>query len=75
VRFFFYGTLIDPDVRRLVLGTRAPMSVEPATLAGWRRVCLPKVTYPAVLRAAREVVDGVLVRGLDAEARRRLVDY
>jgi hypothetical protein len=75
MRFFFYGTLIDPDVRRLVLGPLAPAAVEPASLSGWRRVPLPGVTYPTILRAPLASVDGVLARGLDAAGRRRLIDY
>jgi hypothetical protein len=75
MRFFFYGTLIDPDVRRLVLGSLAPATVEPATLSGWKRVPLSGVTYPTILRAPRGAVDGVLVRGLNAIGRRRLIAY
>jgi hypothetical protein len=75
MRFFFYGTLIDPDVRRLVLGSLAPTMVEPAVLSGWKRIPLPRVTYPTILRAPRASVDGVLARGLDIAARRRLIDY
>lgn len=75
MRFFFYGTLIDADVRRAVLGRRAPAAVEPATLAGWRRVRLPKVTYPAIVPDRRSAVEGVLARGLDGQAQDRLVAY
>jgi len=75
MRFFFYGTLIDPDVRRLVLGHLAPAEVEAAVLPGWKRVPLPGVTYPTILRAAEASVKGVLARGLNAAARRRLIDY
>jgi hypothetical protein len=38
MRFFFYGTLMDEDIRRAVLGDRAPDAVEPATLIGYRRM-------------------------------------
>lgn len=75
MRFFFYGTLIDPDVRRLVLGRHAPAEVERAWLAGWRRVPIVGATYPAVIRDAQGSVDGVLVRGLDRAARDLLVRY
>jgi hypothetical protein len=75
MRFFFYGTLIDPDVRRLVLGSLAPAAVEPAVLSGWKRVPLSGVTYPTIVRATRASVEGVLVRGLDGAARRRLIAY
>jgi len=75
VRFFFYGTLIDPDVRRVVLGELAPAEVERATLAGWERVPVRNATFPMIRRLAGARVEGVLVRGLDTEARRRLVTY
>jgi hypothetical protein len=60
LRFFFYGTLIDADVRRLVLGRLAPDEVEPATLSGWRRVKLAGVTYPGIVPDAKGWVEGVL---------------
>lgn len=75
MRFFFYGTLIDADVRRLVLGRHAPAAVEEATLKGWRRVKLAEVTYPGIVRDQAGTVAGVLARGLNEAARRALVDY
>jgi hypothetical protein len=75
VRFFFYGTLIDPDVRRIVLGELAPAEVERAMLSGWERVKVRNATFPMIRRRAGARVEGVLARGLDAEARRRLVAY
>ena len=75
MRFFFYGTLIDPDVRRLVLGRHAPRSAEPATLRGWRCVPVPAKSYPMLIRDPRGRLPGVLVRGLNATARQRLIRY
>ncbi len=75
MRFFFYGTLIDADVRRAVLGLHAPRQVEPASLRGWRRVPLRDKTYPVLVADADSSVDGVLVRGLNVAARRRLERY
>ena len=75
MRFFFYGTLIDADVRRLVLGRLAPDEVEPATLKGWRRVKLAGLTYPGMVADPKGSVPGVLARGLDRVARQRLVRY
>ncbi len=75
MRFFFYGTLIDADVRRLVMGRHAPASVQDAVLTGWRRVPLAGVTYPTVIRDRAGRVKGVLARGLNAAARRALVRY
>lgn len=75
MRFFFYGTLIDPDVRRLVLGRHAPTAIEPARLEGWRRLPLAGATYPVIVRDPAAAVAGILVRGLDAGARGLLVRY
>lgn len=75
MRFFFYGTLMDADVRRAVLRERAPLAVEPAVLRGWRRVPVAGAAFP-MLRADRlGRVDGVLARGLDRIAHARLVRY
>ena len=46
MRFFFYGTLMDADIRRAVLGVRALAPAERATLDGWRRVKKAGVSYP-----------------------------
>jgi len=75
MRYFFYGTLIDPDIRRHVMGERAPASVEPARLIGWRRFSLKGASFP-IARADRTAsIDGVLARGLDKEAGRLLDIY
>lgn len=75
MRFFFYGTLMDVDVRRLVLGRHAPAQVEPARLAGWQRFPVAGTSYPAIRRDPPAAVDGVLVRGLDAGAHALLERY
>ena len=74
MQFFFYGTLIDPDIRRLVLAGRT-LAVEPASLAGWRRVVLPGVSYPTIVVDPAGCVSGALARGADADACRRLRRY
>lgn len=77
MRFFFYGTLIDPDVRRVVLGACVAETahLRDAVLKGWERRALRGASYPVILRRAGGSVDGVLASGLDAEARRRLIEY
>ena len=75
MRFFFYGTLIDADVRRAVLGPHAPARVEPARLQGWRRAAVPGRSYPVLVADAKASVEGVLAHGLKAAARRRLEAY
>ena len=75
MRFFFSGTLIDPDVRRLVMGATAPATVEPAVLAGWARRGVRGAGYPVIVARAGASVDGVLARSVGAAGRRRLVAY
>jgi len=75
VRFFFYGTLIDPDVRRLVLGDDQPVAVDPARLVGWERREVVGATFPIIVERASGVVDGVLARGIGDDGRRRLIAY
>lgn len=72
---FFYGSLLDEDVRAAVLGALAPEAVAPATLAGWRRVTAPGAIFPIVLRAPGATVDGVIARDMSAAAVRRLDAY
>lgn len=77
MRFFFYGTLIDPDVRRLVLGDGEPGTemLEAASLAGWERRAVAGASYPIILPRAGGVVEGVLARGIGPVGRRRLIAY
>ena len=75
MRFFFYGTLMDEDVRRAVLGVRSLAPTETATLAGWRRVKMAGVTYPMIVRARNHKVEGILMHGIDARARDLLQRY
>jgi hypothetical protein len=75
MRFFFYGTLMDDDIRRAVLGVRAMAPAEAATLEGWRRVKLAGVSYPVIVRARNHRVEGVLMHGLDGRGRELLQAY
>ncbi|MGQ0665003.1 MAG: gamma-glutamylcyclotransferase family protein [Pseudomonadota bacterium] len=75
MRFFFYGTLMDEEVRRAVLGSLAPSSTEPARLEGWRRIAVAGASYPIIVRRGRRRVEGVLARGLDRQALPVLAAY
>jgi len=76
VRFFFYGTLLDPDVRRQVLGRAAgALPVEDAVLTGYRRVYVRGKTYPVVVPDPASAVEGCLMRGLDRRAAERLIAF
>ena len=69
MRFFFYGTLMDPDVCRAVLGDRAEaLKVRPALLTGYRRVRASCGDYPVLVRRRGGYVEGLLVDGLDYAA-------
>lgn len=76
MRVFFYGTLMDAEVRLLVLGPGAARLPErPATLSGHRRVALKGRTYPTVIRDPRGAVDGVVVKGLGQAEMDRLAEF
>ena len=73
---FFFGTLMDRDVRQAVLGRPTPEhALEPASLRGWCRRPVAGRTYPMLAPHPAGQVDGVLVHGLDAHDRRRLDHY
>ncbi|MSO81551.1 MAG: gamma-glutamylcyclotransferase [Alphaproteobacteria bacterium] len=75
MRFFFYGTLMDPDLRAAVLGPAAARLVlVPAVLAGFRRVHAPGQSWPVLIHCAGARVDGVVV-DVDQPSARRLVRY
>ena len=76
MRFFFYGSLLDPAIRRAVMGPRATGGrVAPALLEGWRRRQRWETIYPILLRSRGAVVDGVVVDGLDPVAAARLTAF
>jgi Gamma-glutamyl cyclotransferase, AIG2-like len=75
MRFFFYGTLMDEDVRRAVLGVRALAPTESAILEGWRRVKMAGASYPMIVRARNHRVDGILMHGIDRRAHEMLQLY
>ena len=69
MRYFFYGSLTDPDVLALVLG-RPRRRMIPATLEGWRCLRGAGECYPLISPAPGERVEGVVVDVSPAEARR-----
>lgn len=71
--FFFYGTLIDADVRRVALRPRADaLELVPARLAGYRRMAKLQSSAPVLVHRPGAHVDGVLVRGLGRRDAARL---
>ncbi len=76
-KFFFYGTLLDADVRRIVVGRAVPdAAVTPAMLAGYRRVRVVGKWFPMLVPGlAGDTVDGVLAAGFGHAEIARLVAY
>lgn len=73
MRYFFYGTLMDPAVLAAVIGRRPPPALwAKATIEGYRRVFRAGTRYPILIPAPGERVDGMLVGGLGARDARRL---
>lgn len=76
VRFFFYGTLLDADMRRLVLGHAHPgLALEPAELPGYRAVLARGQRYPIPMKSTFAGLAGALTEPVDVEAAERLAHY
>lgn len=76
MRLFFFGTLMDADVRDIVLGKPLPSdAIEPAVAQGFRRVFVAGRHYPMLLPHASGWVEGTLVSGLDPVTVHRLQVY
>lgn len=74
--YFFYGTLCDADVQRLILGYRpSRRQLRPARLTGYRRKRARGRSYPVLLRAAGGQVAGLLFRPSRAGDAGRLTAY
>lgn len=74
--YFFYGTLCDPDVQRLILGYRpSPRQLQLAQLHGFRRKQAQGRSYPILVRAPGSIVDGTLFRAADPADMARLALY
>jgi gamma-glutamylcyclotransferase (GGCT)/AIG2-like uncharacterized protein YtfP len=70
MNLFTYGTLMWPEVMKAVSGRRP--AGEDAVLAGYRRLRVKGEVYPVIVPSADDSVEGLLYRGLDEEALRRL---
>ncbi len=65
--YFFYGTLMDPDVvARVAGGHRGPTPLEPADAEGFARVYVAGVSYPMLVPRPGGRVEGRLARGVDS---------
>ncbi len=72
-RLFFYGTLMDGDVRRAIAGR--PVAVATASLQGYRRVPVAGRTYPMLVPCQGQRVEGLLAEDIDTRELNRLIRY
>lgn len=76
MQWFFYGTLLDSDIRRLVFPhAHAEVTLEPALLPGFRRVRCRGALYPVLAPAKGLRVPGLVCRGLDERAVLRMAHF
>ena len=76
MRFFFYGTLMDPDLLSWVIGrVIAPAALRPAIVPGYRRSSVRGANFPVVLRDPTASVEGVVLRDVNVAERQRLADF
>lgn len=69
LKFFFYGTLLDADVRHLVLGSNlTQLRTQSARLPQYRCARARAGGYPVLVRQAGRMVTGQSVAGLDRAA-------
>ena len=66
MQLFFYGTLLDADLRRAVLGAGAErIELRPAVLPGFRCTRSSYGDFPVLLRRSGGRVKGALAEGFD----------
>ena len=76
MRLFFYGTMLDPDVRRIVLGgASASVTIHSAVLTGFHRVRAGGGNFPMLVRRSLGRVHGELVEGLRRDDLLRIAHF
>ncbi|MBX6367922.1 MAG: gamma-glutamylcyclotransferase [Rhodospirillales bacterium] len=76
MRFFFYGSLLDPATRRQVLGPLARgLTLERARLDGWRLSRPRRSPWPFIRPCRGSSVEGEISSPIARAARRRLYAY
>jgi ADP-ribose pyrophosphatase len=76
MRYFFFGTLRDPDIRAIVQGRSPPAAAaEPAFLDGFRLVRVRAESYPALTPDTTGRVAGVLVGNVTVDQAARIAFY
>lgn len=68
MRLFFFGSLMDPDLVRLVLDREiADVTFTPAALLGYERLRAKNESFPIIMPTPGGRVEGMLVGGLTAD--------
>ena len=74
--FFFFGTLQDDDLRKLVLGrSTSTEDIAKAILCGYRCVRLRSRVQPGIVEDPEGQVEGTLARQLDVTDAARISHY
>lgn len=76
MQLFFFGTLMDSEIRTIVMGRDVdPDRIQPAIAQGFRRVFVAGRHYPMLLKHSSGWVEGTLVSGVDQHRLHRLQVY
>ncbi len=76
MRFFFYGTLLDRDIREIVLPHLADsLELVPGELRGFRRVRARDGPYPVLLPHPSGRVSGRIAEGMDVPGLARAAHF
>ena len=75
--YFFFGTLVDAEVRAVVLGRDVETTIvtEIAILEGYERLRVAEESYPTLRPAQGRTVQGIVARGLKPEDERRIAYF
>lgn len=73
---FVFGTLLDPDLVSVVIGTDiSAFRTEPARVHGQKAVRAAHAAYPILIEHPEAVTHGLLIHGLTAEHVERIAFY
>ncbi len=74
--FFLFGTLSDPELRKIVIGRDVcPHHEQKGTLLGYRPVRLQCCVQPGLIKSAQGTAEGLLVKNLSPDEAARLSHY
>lgn len=74
--FFFFGTLMDPEVLRLVVGRTIPKrNIKGAEIDDYRRVFVQGRDFPILTPSLKSSVAGILVENLEQRDIARIDEF